>query len=41
MQALMGGRVVDAASLQEMTTPARLSDGRLASARAGLHYTEP
>jgi len=32
MQALMGGRVVDAASLQEMTTPARLSDGRLASA---------
>ncbi|HEY1425672.1 MAG TPA: serine hydrolase domain-containing protein [Caulobacteraceae bacterium] len=32
MQALMGGRVVDARSLQEMTTPARLSDGRLASA---------
>ena len=32
MQALMGGRVVDAASLQEMTTPARLSDGRLANA---------
>lgn len=32
MQALMSGRVVDARSLQEMTTPARLSDGRLASA---------
>ncbi len=32
MQALMSGHVVDARSLQEMMTPARLSDGRLASA---------
>jgi CubicO group peptidase (beta-lactamase class C family) len=32
MQALMGGRVLDAASLRGMTTPGRLSDGRLASA---------
>ncbi|HEV2362947.1 MAG TPA: serine hydrolase domain-containing protein [Caulobacteraceae bacterium] len=31
-QALTSGRVVDARSWREMTTPARLSDGRLASA---------
>jgi CubicO group peptidase (beta-lactamase class C family) len=32
MHALMSGRIVDAKLLQEMTTPARLSDGSLASA---------
>jgi len=42
MQALMSGRVVDARSLQEMTTPARLSDGRLASAnRVNLDPSDP
>ncbi|HEX3920260.1 MAG TPA: serine hydrolase domain-containing protein [Caulobacteraceae bacterium] len=42
MQALIGGRVVDAGSLQEMMTPARLSDGRLASAnRVNMDPSEP
>jgi CubicO group peptidase (beta-lactamase class C family) len=42
MQALMSGRVVDARSLQEMTTPARLSDGRLASVnRVNMYPSEP
>jgi hypothetical protein len=42
MQALMSGRVVDARFLQEMTTPARLSDGRLASAnRVNMYPSEP
>ena len=41
-QALTSGRVVDARSLQEMTTPARLSDGRLASAnRVNMDPSEP
>jgi CubicO group peptidase (beta-lactamase class C family) len=42
MQALMSGRVVDASALQEMTSPARLSDGRLASAnRVNLDPSDP
>jgi CubicO group peptidase (beta-lactamase class C family) len=42
MQALMGGRVLDAASLRGMTTPGRLSDGRLASAkRVSTDPSEP
>ena len=42
MQALTGGRVVDARSWQEMMTPARLSDGRLASAnRVNVAPSDP
>jgi D-alanyl-D-alanine carboxypeptidase len=42
MQALMSGRAVNAKALQEMTTPARLSDGRLASAnRVNLDPSDP